>query len=562
MPRRLLRLALLLARLAQVCVLSLICLPPLLVSGLLDPSTGPRVLRWYFVRCGGAYVKIGQLLASRYDLLPARYCEELSQLLYALRPVPADRIRRIVERELAAPVGDLFRSFDDVPIATASLAQVHDAVLPGGERVVVKVLKPGVEEQVRIDLICFRLTGRVLDTLPLLRGVDVRFVVADLSRSMLDEMDFHREALNTSYLHGRMAADPIAHRAPAVHRSHSGRRVLTLERIDGVTVREIIAALDRGDTDALRAWAAQGITPRRTAIVLFRSVLEQAIRLRVFNADPHPSNLIVMPGGALAWVDFGLVGWVDERQWEIQLQLREALTRGRVHEAYLALLRAIEPLPQNRDLRGFEQEVKRGLRDYLLAAEDTGSSLAHRSSGVFLMNTIRALRRHRLPIAASTVALYRTILIADMVVLRLYPEIDWLGHMRRFLADLTPDLLRDAVEEPLTSTAVLYRLARTPQAVSAAVDWVADRLPQLGRSTLATLTFWQRLSLAGLRLLRVGTVLAGIAIAATIVTPGDPVGADPPSLIGLIMDNPWLALLGCVMLILVLGSLIRRSEST
>ena len=121
--------------------------------------------------------------------------------------------------------------------------------------------------------------------------------------------------------------------------------MLTLERIRGVTVREMLSATTNGNGGALAEWAARGITPQRTAVILLRSVLEQTMRYRSFNADPHPSNLIVSDGGTLNWVDFGAVGWMDERQWDLQLRLRDAIAHEQIHGAYLALLETMEPLP-------------------------------------------------------------------------------------------------------------------------------------------------------------------------------------------------------------------------
>ncbi len=153
----------------------------------------------------------------------------------------------------------------------------------------------------------------------------------ELSRTALQELDLSREAMHTAYIHEQMAADPIDHYAPRVYRDLSGRTVLTLERIRGVTVREMLAATTNGNGGALAAWAARGITPRRTAVILLRSVLEQTMRYRSFNADPHPSNLIVSDGGTLNWVDFGAVGWIDERQWDQQMRLRDAIAQEQIH---------------------------------------------------------------------------------------------------------------------------------------------------------------------------------------------------------------------------------------
>src|SRR5918996_252686 len=243
------------ARLTWLLVLSLLAAPALLLRSLFGPTGGPRVLRWYFETCGGGYVKVGQLLATRYDLLRADYTKELGKLLDSLPPVPTAKIIRVIEEELGRPLADVFVVFEPQPIATASLAQVHGAVLADGDDVVVKVLKPGIAERVRIDLAFLRITGRVVEVLP---------------------------------------------------------------------VGEMLTAITNG---ALGAWAARGITPERTAVILLRSVLEQTMRLRSFNADPHPSNLIVSDGGTLNWVDFGLMGWIDERQWELQLRLREAIAQ-------------------------------------------------------------------------------------------------------------------------------------------------------------------------------------------------------------------------------------------
>jgi ubiquinone biosynthesis protein len=523
-------------------------------------SQRPGLLRWYFEACGGGIVKIGQLLASRYDLLPAVYCDELGALFDNLRPVPTSAVRFVVERELGRAITELFETFDDVPIATASLAQVHGATLPGGERVVVKVLKPFIRRTLYVDATVLRLTGRVLDALPVLRGMDVRGLVDETARTALAELELTREARNTSHMHRLMAADRIAHYAPKVHRLLSSPDVLTMERIQGVSVRSLLRAMSDGDQTMLSELSELGITPERTAIILLRSVLEQTIRYRTFNADPHPSNLIVMAGGTLAWVDFGLTGWIDERQWALQLRLREAFVNGSPHAAYLSMLESIEPIPQDRDLRAFEQDVKESIRDYILANEDPYAPLEERSAGLFLLRTIQALRRSRLPVTISTVALYRTILIADMVVLRLYPSIDWIGHLRRFIHDYTPDAVRDAVAGQLSTYGAL-QLASVPGAAAHIIDWVNFRLPQIGRSTLRTFSLFEQLVLTTLKVLRAGAVVGAVLIGWTAVTDRTSVFLESVSRLTGSPGSPWPGLAACVIVFLVLNSMVRRSES-
>jgi len=549
------------ARLSRLFVLSLLVAPVLLVRNLFGPMAGPRVLRWYFEACGGGYVKVGQLLATRYDLLRIEYTEELGKLFDDLRPVPTPRITQEIERALGRPASDAFPVFEAQPIATASLAQVHGAVLADGDEVVVKVLKPGIGERVRIDLRFLQFSARVLDLLPVLRGLDVSGLIDELSRTTIDELDLGREAMYTAYLHELMAADPIAHYAPRAYRHLSGRTVLTLERIRGVTVREMLTATANGDSDALDAWAARGITPQRTAVILLRSVLEQTMRYRAFNADPHPSNLIVGDGGTLNWVDFGAVGWLDEREWDLQIRLRDAIAHERIHGAYLALLEGMEPLPYY--LGRFEQEFKRILSDYLIASRDPSAPLSQKSTGAFVLKTLATLRRNRLPMTSSTVQLYRTILIADMVMLGLYPAIDWRGHLRRFLRDLSTDLAQKAVQDPLTSPYTGFRLARTPMALADTMEWVVRRLPDIGRQTLRTLSAGERLIPYTLRLLRrlvvLGIVAAlGLAVIEPHVSPATVLGR----FVLRIEDNPWPVVGIGVLAVLGLSSFIRRIEAT
>jgi ubiquinone biosynthesis protein len=549
-------------RLSWLLALSLLAAPALLLRNLFGPTAGPRLLRWYFETCGGGYVKIGQLLATRYDLLRAEYTEELGKLFDSLPPVPTARITQVIERELGQPPADVFASFDPQPIATASLAQVHGAVLANGDDVVVKVLKPGISERVRIDLTFLRLTARVVDVLPVLRGLDVGAAVDELSRTAVDELDLRREALYTAYIHDQMVADPIAHYAPNVYRHLSSRNMLTLERIRGVTVREMLTAITNGDDRVLESWAVRGITPERTAVILLRSVLEQTMRVRSFNADPHPSNLIVSDGGTLNWVDFGLVGSMDERQWELQLRLREAIAQDRIHEAYLALLESMEPLPF-RDFSRFEQEIKRSLRDYLIASRDPDAPLSEKSTGSFLLRTLATLRRNRLPLTSSTVQLYRTILIADIVMLGLYPSIDWRGHLRRFLQDFSTDLIEREVRQPLTSQYTWFRLARAPMAAVDTMEWLMRRLPDIGRQGLRTLSAGEALIPHTLRLLR-RTVGLGIVavIALALFKPDFSTEGALGRLALRIEDNPWPWIGAGVLAVLLLNSFIRRMETT
>jgi ubiquinone biosynthesis protein len=327
-------------------------------------------------------------------------------------------------------------------------------------------------------------------------------------------------------------------------------------------VREMLTATTNGNHGELEAWATRGITPRRTAVILLRSVLEQTMRYRSFNADPHPSNLIVSDGGTLNWVDFGAVGWIDERQWDLQLRLRDAIAHEQIHAAYLAVLEGMEPLPY-RNLSRFEQEIKRILSDFLVAARDPDAPLNQKSTGAFLLKTLATLRRNRLPMTSGTVQLYRTILVADIVMLSLHPTIDWRGHLRRFLRDLSTDLVERSVQDPASSPYTWYRLARAPMAAAETAEWLVRRLPDIGRQTLRTLSAGERLIPHGLRLLRrfaVLVILAALVLAA-IGPDQSPEGAIG-RFVAQIAENPWPTVAAAGLAVGVTSSFIRRIDAT
>ena len=439
------------------------------VTLVVRPSQCPVLVRWYFERAGGGVVKVGQLLATRFDLLPPRYCEELGRLLDDLPAVAAARIVEVIEADLGRPMGELFRSFDPEPLATASLAQAHAAVLPTGEAVVVKVLKPGVQGRVRTDLVVLRALARLLALVPGLARLDLPLAIGDVCRLAEEELDFRREASNLELFHREMAKSTLPHYAPAVYRERCGADVLTMERIQGVSVRELISAVVADDRSRLAAWEQRGITPETTARLLFRSVLEQSMGYRIYNCDPHPSNLIVSDGGQLNWIDFGLVGWMDERQWLLQLRIRQAFSKGLVHRAYQLFLESVGPLPPG-NLRRFEADLKEAIWNYIRSARDPQAPIQERSTGVFLVGTLRALRRNGLSLSVETMQLYRAILIADIVMLRLSPGIDWLAELDEFLVEVVSDQTRTAVRAVVDDPDLYSLVLSAPLALLNGID--------------------------------------------------------------------------------------------
>ncbi|RMH43683.1 MAG: AarF/ABC1/UbiB kinase family protein, partial [Deltaproteobacteria bacterium] len=264
------------------------------------------------VQLRGGILKLGQFASARVDLLPPAYVDALGRLQDRVPPVDASSIRARVEDELGRPVDDLFASFDDEPIAAASLAQVHGAVLPDGTRVAVKVQLPGIESIIDTDLAALRTVARMLGDLPIAGDIDT--VAAELSRSVRAELDFAAEADAAERFRARFRdRDDVV--VPRVCRERSSRRVLTLERIDGDRLVDWLDRADAGERDTALA-------------TLIRCFCEQVLVCGEFHADPHPGNFLVLPGGRIALLDFGSVQALTPSRRRAYAQLATAIVAG------------------------------------------------------------------------------------------------------------------------------------------------------------------------------------------------------------------------------------------
>ena len=204
----------------------------------------------------------------------------------------------------------------------------------------------------------------------------------------------------------------------------------------------------------------------------------------MFHADPHPSNLILLDGGTLAYVDFGMVGCLDEKTWEQEYKLRLFLAAGMIHAAYESLLDSLAPLPRT-DISSFESEIKRLLHNYITASKTPSTALVEKSSGYLLLRIFDGMRRAGLQLPVATVRLYRSLIITDMVMLKLYPEIDWLADLRSYLEDeALKQLARLYSSERalITVTSFAMLLANAGQIAGDFLDRAQSRLSGIGRT--------------------------------------------------------------------------------
>ncbi|MDD5191322.1 MAG: AarF/ABC1/UbiB kinase family protein [Dehalococcoidales bacterium] len=265
-----------------------------------SPYSQPERARMAIEELGTTFIKVGQILSTRTDILPSDFTNELSKLQNSLTPIPSSEIEAVIKQELGHPVNELFKEFDPHPLGVASIGQAHAATLLNGAEVVVKVQKPGTILQVSEDLeILQQLADRAKLRASYSGEYDLSRIVQELAETLNDEMDYAREGRSAEHFADFFRDDPQVH-IPKVYWEYSTDQVITLERIKGINLRDV-PALEKAGIDRVDL-------AKRCVNLWLRMLFED----EVFHADPHPGNLFVEPNGNIGLVDFGMVGFIDD----------------------------------------------------------------------------------------------------------------------------------------------------------------------------------------------------------------------------------------------------------
>ncbi|MEA3397908.1 MAG: AarF/ABC1/UbiB kinase family protein [Chloroflexota bacterium] len=372
---------------------------------------------------GPTFIKFGQILSTRPDLVPPAYIQELEKLQDVVPPAPWDTIKARIETELETPLEEAFTTFDPTPIAAASISQVHQATLPGGENVVVKVQRPDIERTIDADLeILFDLAHLLQERTPLGELYDLVGITEDFTHTLRAELDFSREGRNADRFRTNFAGEPHLY-IPKIYWDHTTRRVIVLEHISGLKI------------DDLPALEAAGFDRHQIALYTARIIIQEMLIDGFFHADPHPGNFFILcldddPGQpVIGAVDFGMVG-------HLSLRLREELIHLYGVSVGLDSAELVDQLikmgaaGQRVDRDGLQRDLERLLTKYY------GLPLKEIRAQEIIDEVMPIAFRHHLRLPAELWLMGKTLGMMEGIGLKLDPDFDVFAaskpYVRRF----------------------------------------------------------------------------------------------------------------------------------
>ena len=366
---------------------------------------------------GPTFVKLGQIFSTRSDLLPPAYITELSRLQDDVAPAPWETVKSTLQKELGQPISEVFAEFDEIPIAAASLAQVHAATLLSGDEVVVKVQRPDIQPIIETDLDILKDMAQLAqDRLAMAKRYQVADLADEFSSALRTELDYRREGRNADRFQTNFADEPHIY-VPKVYWEYTTHQIMVMERISGIKINDI-KALD-----------AAGYDRHQLALHSAHFIIQEVLEDGFFHADPHPGNLLVMPGEVIGVLDFGTVGYLSATD-------RNNLVRLFVNVIQLDAEGVVDQLIRM-EIASYdvdETALRRDLRRLLMHYQ--GVPLEEISVNEILEGLEPVIHNHNLHIPTDLWLLIKTIVIMEGVGRRLDPEFDIFDVARPYVRRL------------------------------------------------------------------------------------------------------------------------------
>lgn len=367
----------------------------------------PEELRTTIEDLGPTYVKIGQIMSSRTDMLPESYCRELEKLRSNVAPLDAATARQIIEQEVGRPIGEVYQEFKDKPLGSASIAQAHYGVLSDGTRVVTKVQRPGIADMMRNDFVMLRRLAHLVGVVSEEEGggaVDLESVVAELERVTEDELDFRVEAQNTREFRERCVLPFGGVSCPEIIDELTTERILTMTYVDGYSVE---------DRDRLEADGYDRLALGRTIV---ENYLHQVLDAGLFHGDPHQGNIMVA-SGMPCWIDFGMVGRVDETSINLIQQVIFSLIQ-RDAEALTDAAMSLATVSGEVDRPRLTDDIEQFIGRYA-----TTRDLSNIDMGALMTELTELMARNNMQMPGEYTMLVRSLVTVEGVIESLCPEL-------------------------------------------------------------------------------------------------------------------------------------------
>lgn len=391
----------------------------LAAGGDVEAATKPwaRRLRQVLVELGPTFVKLGQVLSTRPDILPQDALVEFQSLQNKVPAMPMDTVRAIVEEELGQPFEAIFSEFDEEPLGSASIAQVHRAVLAdGGQEVAVKIQRKGIARTIRSDLhILYSLAQLTEGRLQVPGFYTPTAIVKEFDAAITRELDFHQEAHSIEKF-GNLFRDDPAVVAPAVHHRWSTGRLLVMERMQGRPLRQVFGELNR----------AQG---RKVAHLLMDATYKQVFEHGYFHGDPHPGNILLTDKGQLAFIDFGVMGLLTGAMQDTLLNAFTSLVFRDAETLAMTVYRA-GGVDERIDLRAFRTELEKKMVEY------HGVSLDELADPATLVEVVQLAQQFRINLPAEYAVLARAVGLVEASIRALLPGVDIVSEVTPYAQKL------------------------------------------------------------------------------------------------------------------------------
>lgn len=410
-------------------------------------------LRIAFEELGPTFIKLGQLFASRPDIVGVNWAEEFKKLQDQVPAFDFEEVKRVIEKELKRELEEIFISFNPEPLGSASIAQVHEAVLKNGREVIVKVRRPRLKEQILLDLNILQGIAKLMEKyIPESKLFDPSGVVSEFSKSLLKEIDFRKEATNALVFRDNFKDCEFVV-IPTVYRELTTERVLVMERIKGERI------------DNIEYLQARALVPERILEALIYAYFLQIFKHGFFHGDPHPGNILVTEEGKIAFVDFGIIGRIDEDFIEAYTNVAVAIVK---HDIDLLINEYLKLglLPDEVDIENLRRELRKEIDEILFPIYNY--KLGEIEISEVIDSIMKTALRYRFRLLPELLLIDKVLIMIEGLTRELCPQ--------KSIIELVKPYVEELIAERIKPEFILRKTQRALEEAKAALENIPAQL--------------------------------------------------------------------------------------